>query len=139
MLVMTKEDLIDLIKDAGYCVLATSDGDQPRVRPMMPYLADDGKMYIACVPNARTIKQIKNNPKVEMCYIDRKMCFARIIGLANLSTVKTKKEVVWENIPMLRQYFTGPEDKNFFLIEVTILGVEVMTPQQQDPEAIIFN
>ena len=135
---MNKDDLCDLIKDAGYCVLATTDGDQPKARPMMPYLSDDGQLLLACISTCRTIGQIQANPKVEMCYIDRKMCFARVSGLATVSPDSSKKELVWEQIPMLRQYFSGPADPNYVLLEIAVTKVEVMTPQQREPEIVLL-
>ena len=133
---MTKEEVIDLIKDAGYCVLATVDGDTPKARPIMPYLTEEGDMLIATFPQKRIVSQIKANPKVEMCYIDRKMCFARVSGQAKVLDDAEKKELVFNNVPMLRQYFSGPEDDNFLLIEVDTQTVEAMNPQQQTPEVL---
>ena len=133
---MTKDEVIDLIKDAGYGVLATVDGNNPRVRPMMPHVDENGNLFLAVLPHSRTITQIKTNPRVEMCYIDRQMNFARISGHAAVSDDKAKKEAIWNNIPMLRQYFTGPQDPNMIMIEITSDSIEVMTPQQKSPDVI---
>jgi general stress protein 26 len=133
---MDKEQVIDLIKDAGYGVLATVDGNQPKARPVMPYLDDDGNLLLATFVKKRMVAQMKANPKVEICYIDRKMCFARVSGTAKLSHDKEKKQKVWENVPMLRQYFSGPEDATFVLIEIETGTVEAMTPQQIDPDIV---
>lgn len=130
---MTKEDVVDLIKDAGYGVLATTEGTQPRVRPMMPYLEENGNFLIATFVSKRVVTQIQANPKVEMCFIDRKMNFVRIPCQARIKNDQTKKKIVWDNIPMLKQYFTGPQDSNFILIELETGSVEVMTPQQRVP------
>ncbi len=133
---MTKEEVIDLIKDAGFGFLATTDGKQPKVRPMMPHLTDDGNLLLAIIDKARTITQIKENPLVEMCFVDRKMCFCRISGYAKISDDLGKKEATWNNIPMLRQYFSGPEDAKFVLIEIDTKTVEATTPHQQTPDIL---
>ena len=99
---MTKEEVIDLIKDAGYGVLATIDGNRPKVRPMMPVLTEAGDLLLAVLGHSRSITQIKTNPLVEMCFIDRKMNFARISGKATVSEDLEKKQHVWNYIPMLR-------------------------------------
>jgi len=130
---MNKQEVIDLIKDTGFGCLATMEGSQPRVRPMLPYLDEDGNLLIAVLSRSRTIDQIKKNPQVEICYIDRKMCYARLAGKAKISTDPTKKEIAWNNIPMLRQYFSDAEDPNFVLIEVETGQVEAMTPHQNEP------
>jgi len=133
---MTKDDVFDLIRDAGFGFLATSEGSQPRVRPMMPYLDDNGLLLLAVISTVRTVEQIKKNPLVEICYVDRKMSYCRIAGKALISQEKDKKETVWNNIPMLRQYFTGPDDSNFILVVIDPISVEVMTPSHTAPEII---
>ena len=131
---MTQEEVIDLIRDSGFGMLATAEGNQPRVRPMMPYLTEDGELLVALLPRSRTIPQVKENPLVEICFVDRKMWYCRIAGSAKISENASKKEIVWNNIPMLRQYFGGIEDPNFILMEVAVKKVEAMTPHQRAPE-----
>ena len=133
---MDKNEVIDLIRDAGFCLFATAQGDQPRVRPMMPYLTDDNQLLLALLGRSRTIAQVKENPLVEMCFVDRKMWYCRIAGTATLSDDKKKKEMLWNNIPMLKQYFGGIEDENFILSVIDITQVEAMTPHQNKPEFI---
>lgn len=133
---MTKEEVVDLIKDAGYGVLASIEGNIPKARPMMPYLTDTGDLLLAVLGHSRTIQQIQQNPHVEICFIDRKMCFARLAGKAKVSQDADKKQSVWNNIPMLRQYFGGPQDPNFVLIEIDTESVEAMTPQQRKPDVL---
>ena len=135
---MTKEEVIDLIKDAGYGFLATTEGKQPKVRPMMPFLTEEGELLLALLSTSRTIPQIKENPLVEICYVDRKMCFCRLSCRAKISSDLAKKEIVWNNVPMLRQYFSGPEDQNFTLVEIEIASAEAMTPWQKKPDQISF-
>lgn len=136
---MNREEVMDLIKDAGFGYLATTEGSQPRVRPMMPYLTEDGReLLVALLGRSRSIAQIKQNPKVEFCFVDRKMWYCRIAGKAQISNDMDKKTILWDNIPMLKQYFAGPQDQNFVLAEVTIESVEAMTPHQREPQAIRF-
>ena len=131
---MTKEEAIDVIKDAGFGYLATMEGNQPRVRPMMPYLTDDDQFLAAFLGRARALEQIKKNPQIEVCFVDRKMWYCRITGKAKLTEDLSKKEMLWEGIPMLKQYFSGPQDKNFFMAEIEIEKLEAMTPHQKTPE-----
>jgi uncharacterized pyridoxamine 5'-phosphate oxidase family protein len=133
---MTKEEAIDIIRDAGFGFLATTEGSQPRVRPMMPYLTEEGELLLALLGRSRTIAQIKANPKVEICFVDRKMWYCRVTGAAQISDDLTKKKLVFENVPMLRQYFAGPEDTNYYLAVVKIVAMEAMTPHSRLPEDI---
>lgn len=133
---MTKDDAIDIIRDAGFGFLATSDGRQPYVRPMMPHLTEDNEFLLALLGRSRTIEHIRQNPKVEFCFVDRKMSYCRITGTAVLSDDPEKKMAVFNGIPMLRQYFAGPQDANFFLAEIVVEHAEAMTAHQKTPNTI---
>ena len=134
---MQKEEVIDLIRDAGYGVLPTIEGGkQPRVRPMMPYLTEDNRLLLALLGRSRTIAQIKQNPQVEVCFVDRKMWYARVKGRAKVSASPDDKGILWENITMLRQYFGSIDDPHFNLLEIEIEEVEAMTPHQKIPETL---
>ena len=133
---MNKEEIIDLIKDAGFGFLATTEGKQPRVRPMMPCLTDEGNLLIALLSDSRTIPQVRENPLVEICYVDRKMCYCRIAGKASTSDDLAKKEIVWNNVPMLRQYFSGPQDPRFVLLEIDTGTIAAMSPTQKSPDIL---
>ena len=136
---MTKDDALDIISDAGFCILGTTEGNQPRVRPLAPYYdADDNKLLISLVPGSRAKEQVKQNPLVELCFVDKKMSFCRLSGNAAISDSISKKELIWNNVPVLKQYFQGPEDPNFSLMEVSVSNAEVMTQASHKPEAVSF-
>jgi uncharacterized pyridoxamine 5'-phosphate oxidase family protein len=133
---MEQHEAIDIIRDAGFGFFATVEGNQPHVRPMMPYLTEEGELLLALLGRSRTIPQIKANPNVEVCFVDRKMWYARISGTAVMSDDIAKKTLVFENVPMLRQYFAGPEDANYHLAVIDIKSLEAMTPHSRLPEQI---
>ena len=102
----------------------------------MPYFTEDDELLIALFPNRRTIPQIKKNPRIEICFVDRKMRFCRLAGNAVLSDDAEKKQVLWTNVPMLRQFYSGPEDENFLLTIIKVDAIEAMGPNQADPDKI---
>ncbi len=123
---MSMETIRQLILDAGMGYLATCDGDQPRVRAMMPILRDDGKLLAATFPHTKKIAQIAKNPKVELLFVDRKLSHCRIEGKAVVSQDETLKEELWNKQMMLRQFFQGPQDPNFILIVITPVKISMM-------------
>jgi general stress protein 26 len=133
---MNKEEAIDIVRDAGFGFFATVEGNKPHVRPMMPYLNEDGELLLALLGRSRTITHIKANSNVEVCFVDRKMWYCRVSGTATLSDDISKKQIVFENVPMLRQYFAGAEDPNYQLVIIEIKTVEAMTPHSRLPEQI---
>ena len=50
----------------GIFLIATTDGDQPHLRPFDAAGILDGKLYIGTKNNKKVYNQIKNNPKVEI-------------------------------------------------------------------------
>ena len=62
----------NFLKHAQVYYLATVDGDQPRVRPFGTILIYEGKLYIQTGRKKNVSKQIKKNPKVELCAFDGK-------------------------------------------------------------------
>ena len=134
---MTKDEAIDVIRDAGFCMFGTVKDNKPRVRPMMPYYVEEtGELILALLGRSRTLTEVKTNPNIELCFVDRKMWYCRVAGQASISTDASKKEILWNNIPMLKQYFGGIDDANFHLITIQITSLEAMTPHQKEPENI---
>lgn len=37
---------------------------------------------------------------------------------------------------MLKQYFGGPDDPNFKVMDIAIVSVEASTPHQKEPETV---
>ena len=69
---MTKEEIIKAINQNLACHLATAEGDQPRVRGMMAYRADEKGVIFHTGRTKDLYKQITTNPKVELCFFDQK-------------------------------------------------------------------
>lgn len=65
---MTKQEIIDFISENPVCALATCEGDQPRVRSMMTFRADDQGLLFITGTQKDMNRQLLANPKVELCY-----------------------------------------------------------------------
>jgi len=50
------------------CYIATEDGDQPRVRPLLLWFADAGGFYFMTMSPKQFSAQLHQNPKVEVCF-----------------------------------------------------------------------
>lgn len=59
------EKICNFIKEAGVYYLATTEGDQPRVRPFGTALLFEGKLYILTGKVKPVSKQLAANPKAE--------------------------------------------------------------------------
>jgi uncharacterized pyridoxamine 5'-phosphate oxidase family protein len=64
------QEVYDFLKKCNTYYLATTEGDQPRVRPFGTYHIYDGKLYIQTGKSKDVSKQILANPNVELCAFD---------------------------------------------------------------------
>lgn len=60
------EKALQFLKDCGVFYLATSEGDQARVRPFGAVCGFEGKLYIITNNQKRVFDQMQKNPKVEI-------------------------------------------------------------------------
>ena len=56
-----------VIQDAKFPMLATVDGDQPRLRPVSPVRVDGFTIYVANLRSYHKTGEIAANPNAELC------------------------------------------------------------------------
>lgn len=61
------EEVYEFLKKCETYYIATMDGDQPRVRPFGTIDIFENKLYIQTGKVKNVSKQIKANPKIEIC------------------------------------------------------------------------
>jgi len=61
------EEVCEFLKKNGPYYIATTDGDQPRVRPFGTALIFENKLYIQTGKSKNVSKQISKNPRIEIC------------------------------------------------------------------------
>ncbi|MFH1287901.1 MAG: pyridoxamine 5'-phosphate oxidase family protein [bacterium] len=115
---MALDDVKQMIKDAGLGYMATLEGNEPRVRPLMPAMFNDGTILAATAKGSPKLAQLEKNNHYEMCFIDKKLSQVRIRGQVTLSDDIKKKEWLANAVPMLRSYFPTADDPNYVLMEL---------------------
>jgi pyridoxamine 5'-phosphate oxidase len=65
---MELQDCIEFANANPVCHLATVDGDQARVRGVLMVSADESGFYYALLSPKQVCRQLRANPKVEVCY-----------------------------------------------------------------------
>lgn len=65
---MVKEEIFQLMNENPAFHLATMDGDQPRVRGMFLFRADEQGIIFHTASTKDVFEQIMKNPKVELCF-----------------------------------------------------------------------
>lgn len=102
---MTKEELFDFINANQTCFLAIAADNQPKVRGMMMYSADENGIIFHTGDFKCVYKDMLANPKVEICFLsDDKSTQIRIQGeAAELDDDELKKEII-EKRPFLKPW-----------------------------------
>ena len=91
--------------DAKTFYLATTEGDQPRVRPFGAVAEFEGKTYICTNNKKKVFAQILKNPKVEISAMDNTGRWIRLAGNLAVDSRKEAKEAMLEANPSLNNIY----------------------------------
>ena len=67
---MDIQDYIQFANDNPLCYVATADHDQPHVRALLMWFADENGFYFGTMTPKRFWEQLEKNPKVEICFFN---------------------------------------------------------------------
>ncbi len=104
-----------VMRDAKFPMLASIDGDQPRLRPVSPVRVEGFLIHIANLRRYHKTGEIAANPKVELCYMDGNHDQVRITATAVEETDSRIISEIWERNPLLRQYLGTPENPELLI------------------------
>ncbi|OGN99903.1 MAG: pyridoxamine 5'-phosphate oxidase [Chloroflexi bacterium RBG_13_51_52] len=106
---MDFKDCVKFANDNKTCYLATAEGDQPRVRAMGMWYADETGFYFQAQTVKALYKQIKKNPKVEL-YFNAKD-FSKVLRVSG------KVKIITDNKIRAKCIEERPFVKNFGITE----------------------
>ena len=107
-------------------MLASIDGEQPRLRPVSPVKTDGFTVYIANLKAYHKTQEIAANPKVELCYLDSKHDQVRITGTAEVVEDPAELQAMWNANPLLRQYLGTIDNPMLMVYRVVPAQVRFM-------------
>ena len=96
------DEVFDLLDQYGPYFIATTDGDQPRVRPFGSHFKYDGKIYISTQKSKNVAKQIMANPKIEMCSM-KEFNMLRIQAVAVADDRPEVLQAILDANPMMKE------------------------------------
>ena len=115
-----------VIAAAKFPFLATTDGNQPRVRPVSPVRVDDFTVYIANLKSYGKTREIEQNPAVELCYLSESHDQVRITGRAEILTDESVLQEIWQGNPLLRRYLGSPDNPELIIYKIVPERVRFM-------------
>lgn len=113
---------IDFANENKLSFLATSEGDQPRVRALGFWFADETGFYFQIGGMKPLHGQLKRNPKVEACFYhhDPKMgSMLRVSGSMEFVNDRALKERVLQERPFLKSFgLTNPDHPDLVIFRI---------------------
>lgn len=94
----------DFLNEAGTFYLATTDGNQPKCRPIGFHLLKDGKIYFGVGTFKDVYQQMQENPYVEICACKGGK-FLRYYGKAVFENDDVIADGVLEKSPGLKKIY----------------------------------
>jgi general stress protein 26 len=117
---------LQTIKDAKFPVVASTDGNQPRVRPVSPVRTDGFTVYVASLRSSNKTGELEKNDKVELCYLSEKHDQVRITGVAQRVTERAVLQQIWDGDPLLRRFLGSIDNPEFILYKIAPNRVRFM-------------
>jgi uncharacterized pyridoxamine 5'-phosphate oxidase family protein len=105
------QEVCDFLKKCGTYYLATIDGDQPRVRPFGTANIFEGKLYIQTGKSKNVSKQMKKNPRIEICGMAAGE-WIRIQAVAVEDDRVAAKQNMLDNYPSLQKMYSATDNNN---------------------------
>ncbi len=117
---MSFQACIDFILENPHCALATSDGEQARVRGMMALWAREDGIYFTTGGGKDLYEQMTANPRVEVCFmVYNPIKHLRITGEVEFVDDLGQKTQALEERSFLRALgFVEASDPDFILFRI---------------------
>ena len=121
-----RELALTTMRQAKFPMLASMDGDQPRVRPVSPVKTTDFTAFVASFRSSHKTGELEENAKVELCYMSDKHDQVRITGIAERVVERDVIEGIWDANPLLRSYLATMDNPEFMLYRIVPIRVRFM-------------
>lgn len=121
-----RELALNTMRQAKFPMLASMDGDQPRVRPVSPVKTVDFTAYVASFRSSHKTGEIDDNAKVELCYMSEQHDQVRITGMAEEVMERDVIQEIWNTNPLLRSYLGSIDNPDFMLYRIVPIHVRFM-------------
>jgi len=119
---MNIQDCIKFSNENPICYLATMDGNEPRVRALGFWFADETGFYFQTATNKEIPSQLKKNPFVEACFYKQEGMMGtmlRVSGEVQFIDDISYKEKAINDRPFLKRFGLTAESPQLFLFKIS--------------------
>ncbi|MDR1525385.1 MAG: pyridoxamine 5'-phosphate oxidase family protein [Tannerella sp.] len=130
------QEVYDFLKQCQTYYLATTEGDQPRVRPFGTAVVFEGKLYIQTGKAKSVSKQIRANPKIEVCVFNGEK-WLRIQAIAVEDDRREAKQYMLDANPGLKAMYSA-DDENTQVLYLKDAVATIASFGETEPKVIKF-
>ena len=123
---MSLETVKNFMKEVGWGLLATSDGNKVGVRPMGSCVWMGNELWAATTDGTEKIIQLRKVPYAEYCFSNSEGKHIRIAGLCTISTDNDDKLKLYEAVPILKNYIKDPAEPTYVVIRMKPERIRLM-------------
>lgn len=119
---MNKQDCIKFANENPICSFATVENDQPRVRLLGFWFADETGFYFQTSTVKEMTNQIKANPKVEACFYKHEGMIGtmlRVAGEVEFLADRNLKEKVINDRPFLKGFGLSADSPGLVIFRIS--------------------
>ena len=119
---MNKQDCIKFANENPICSFATVENDQPRVRLLGFWFADETGFYFQTGTVKEMTNQIKANPKVEACFYKHEGLIGtmlRVAGKVEFLADRSLKEKVINDRPFLKSFGLSADSPGLVIFRIS--------------------
>lgn len=127
----------DFLTEAGIFYLATTDGDQPKMRPIGSHFEMDGKIIVGIGTFKNVYKQMVKNPKVEIVALNKKAQWLRYTGTAVFETDPKYATYSLEKNPGLKKVYNDETGKKLGMFHLENATAEILGPDGAVQEKLL--
>ena len=138
-----EEEVWKCFEEHQIVFLSTSEGKQPRVRPVT-LLHSDEKFWIITDTDSSKSKQLLENPRMELClFLENKenpyrSGYVRAEGIAQIVRNREKKLKIGLQSSVFGTHFEDVDDPKYTLMEISLKRIEYLRPPEMIPHKIIL-
>ena len=147
---MYEQEVIQLVRsETAY--MGSIDGNRPRVRPMKPFIDQEGRIWLFSRYDSHNVAQIEENPRVELCIMGKNQEVLSIYGRLKddtkpgTPTFRVLRDLMIAEIPAMKHYFAEGQEDSLLIYRLAVheirytrpdcdLTTRVNLPMEYDPD-----
>jgi general stress protein 26 len=123
---MSMEMVKDVMKQAGWGFLATTDGKRAAVRPMGGMAWVGKELWCATGAGSDKVRELKACPQAEYCFCDRQGRHVRLAGPVAVSTRQADKDKLYSLVPELKEHVDDPKSPEYVVLVMKPTRIRLM-------------